>query len=122
MKNLHKKIGVVILSGMLLAGGSLAANISVVHASASKSASESIINDIGKNGGFYVVSRDFDEEDRSRIESKYPDYGDIKYPDDKQVFNSIWDLIQYLIQNGYKLNKGLYKVEICGDYMVIKKD
>ena len=32
MKNLYKKIGVVVLSGMLLAGGALVGNVSVSHA------------------------------------------------------------------------------------------
>ena len=93
MKNLYKKICVVVLSSVVLAGGALVSNSSVSHANSF----EDLVKSVLSMGNCY-------------FQSLGKNYKDPIICD----FNNPWDLYELIDRNA--LGSGVYKV---GDYFFL---
>ena len=110
MKNLHKKIGVILLSGLVLAGGGLAVSSSVAHASGLDFQAEVDLNSLkayGEKAGFKV--RLYNNEEVKNLDGE-----------NSNPFGSAYEVCDYIYGNQEELKKGLYKANIDSVEFIIE--
>ena len=114
MKNLHKKVGVIVLSGLVLVGGGLVSSSSVAHASSVENFQHKSylkeLNDYGERAGFKVVDSNSDEAKKAKNLDEY-DYS----------FNNASELNDYISINGPDFSPGSYYKAILGDLEIVIK-
>ena len=106
MKNLHKKIGIVVLSAALLMGGSFASGKSFVHAY-----DVDLINELSYYLNFDVIDPNYDVSKKHDDVLKFGSYYGVHSEDKIKYF----DLNEFLYNVENKvLPKGMYIVSFGG--------
>lgn len=108
MKNLHKKISIVVLAGMVVLGGGLAGSLSVANADGLDFQAQVDLDSLsayGQRAGFEVI---------------HGSNGDAKDLDEGE-FGSASDLCNFIYNNKENLDKGKsYKAKVGESDFVIK--